>query len=254
MDLQNQTVDSRIRVGETLFDIPVKYTDTTAFMAFFPIPRKKAEEILGTNRLNPVSILGNRSILGLTVFDYKSCQAGPYREVAISVPVIMDSKINIPILPLLAGQLFPNFYFYSILLAMNTDLAMAHSEEIFGYPTFKRKVDVDFKKELDMLTISSREGGSKIFSLKTRVPKKTKKIKTKFRTCFKKDGLLYSVNLYAEADETNFTDHSNFDFELGNHEISKIIGDLKINPRPMQCVFYREAVEILDLPQNRGKI
>ena len=105
-----------------------------------------------------------------------------------------------------------------------------------------------------MLTISSREGDSEIFNLKTRVPRKIKKRKTKFRTCFKKDNILYSVNLYAEADETNFTDNSNFNFELGDHEISKFIDDLKINPKPMHCVFYREAVEILDLPQDRGKI
>ena len=94
------SVKYHVPLGDKSIDIPVVYPDTGAVMAFFPIAIAKAHEYIKTKRFKPVSILGGKSLAGITVFDYRDSPVGPYREMALSIPVTLDSIISIPFLPL----------------------------------------------------------------------------------------------------------------------------------------------------------
>lgn len=231
-------------------DVPVKYSNTRAFMVFLPISIKKATELISNKRFNPVSILKKRCLLGITIFDYIECPVGPYREIALSIPVTLDSKISIPFLPLIFDSFFKKSGFYTFLLAMNTSIARDHSKIIFGYPTYDKNIEIDIKEKNGYILIDSYEGREKIISLKMKESNNFKIIRKKNNTYFLKDDKIINVELNYAAYEAQSALDNNLSLELGDHNISKIIKNLLVHQKPFRSIYYAKAIEILDSPKE----
>lgn len=242
----------QVTVFDRKIDVPVVYAHASALMAFFPISLDKAVKLLKTKRLKPVSILGGRCLVGVTIFDYHDCPVGPYRELALSIPVTLDSAFSVPLLPLFFDSLFSTFGFYTLLLAMNTDIARAHSEHIFGYPTFSRNIEIDIIKDDTTIAIEAREKNEKIMSFRLKKPDNLRAIKKKYITYFIKNDTIISVEMQTAAFEAHSAKSDQPMLELGTHEIARILGMLSIEPRALQSVYYADAIEILNAPKKEG--
>ncbi len=231
-------------------DVPVKYSNVRAFMFFFPISIEMARKLINNKRLEAVSILKKKCLLGITIFDYIECPVEPYREVALSIPVILDSKISIPFLPLIFDFLFKKFGFYTILLAMNNDIARKHSEIIFGYPTYDKNINIDIKEESNGYTlISASEGSEKILSIGIKKGSgNLRRIRKKSNTYFIKDDKIFNAELNYAAYELAEKNGSAID--LGNHKISRIIKNLLFQNKPLRSIYYAKAIEILYSPKE----
>lgn len=230
--------------------VPVAYEDVSALMLFFPANYTKIQNIIRSERITPVKIFGNTCLLGLTIFDYIKCEVGPYRELALSVPVMLDTKFTPPVLPLVFDSFFKNFGFFTNLLAMNTDIARAHSEDIFGYPTYNKKIKINPSSSENYMNVVVSDGPKQIMEITATKPKRYKKLGKKiYNTYFAQGNDLYKVEMAANALVANSFSNKNCLYKFSDHEIcDKYINKLLLSDKPLQKVYYKQAVEVLSEP------
>ena len=230
-------------------DVPVKYSDASALMVFFSISLKKAKSLLDSERLTPVSILGGRCLLGITFFDYRDCPAGPYHEFTFSIPVLVDSKFHIPLLPIILDSFFKNFGYYVFLMGADSDISRLHIEKIFPYPVVNKNLHINLEESDDLLIASIKDAEVEVISITHDLPHSYTLEKKGYNTYYKKDGRIYDVKLqtfsyYAKI----FGRTKNSYIHMGDHQISNNLKELGISSKPLVSVYYKRAVEVAEGP------
>lgn len=230
--------------------VPVVYEDLSALLLFFPAKIKEISKFINCERVTPVKISRDTCLLALTIFDYIKCPTGPYRELALSVPVMLDKKFSVPILPMIFESFFKNYGFYTNLLAMNTDIARAHSEKIFGYPTYHKNIKVDLSSQDDSIKVTITDGPQQVLSIVTKEPKCYKKIEKKnYNTFFTKNAKLYKVKMTVDAMVSSLLFNKDCLCDFSNHEIcEKYINKFLLSDKPLYQMYYKQAVEVLSSP------
>lgn len=226
------------------------YEELSASLLFFPAKLKEVRRFIDCERVTPVRIFGDTCLLAVTIFDYTKCPTGPYKELAISFPVMIDQKFFVPVLPLIFEDFFKNYGFYTNLLAMNTDIACVHSEKIFGYPTYPKKINIDSSNKGGSLKINVTDGAKQILSIVTNVSGHYKKISGKnYNTFFKKNDKLYKVKMTVDATVSSSLLNKDSICVFSNHEIcDKYINKFLLSNKPLYQVHYKQAVEVLSSP------
>lgn len=230
--------------------VPVVYEELSAVLLFFPAKLNEISRLIDCGRVTPVKIFADTCLLAITIFDYTKCPTGPYRELALSVPVMLDQKNSIPVLPLIFESLFENYGFYTNLLAMNTNMARVHSEKIFGYPTYAKNIKIDSFTKEDSLNINVTDGEEHILSITTKEPKHFKKIKGKnYNTFFRNNDKLYEVKMTVDATVSDSFFSKGSVCVFSNHEIcDTYINKFLLSKKPLYQMHYKQAVEILSSP------
>lgn len=229
-------------------DVPATYDKVSATMSFFPVSYKKAKKMIGNDRIFPVKIFPGVAVLAVTVFDYLESPAGPYREIALSIPSVVDREI--PLLPLFFDSLFKNAGFYTLLLIMNTEMGIKHSEQVYGYPVYDQQVSIDIENSKFFVKVDAYDARGKILSIKTKKFKKYHLIEDKlYNTFFTAGGNLRKVEMTVDATmaEKNLSNGSEVSF--GDHEVSRqYIRNLLLSDKPLKYMHYANATEILSQP------
>lgn len=231
-------------------DVPVVYEDLSAVLLLFPAKLNEVKKFIDCERVTPVKIWPDTCLLAITIFDYVKCPTGPYRELALSVPVILDQKKPIPVLPLILESLFSNYGFYTNSLAMNTDIARVHSEKIFGYPTYGRNIEIGLNNQDGLLKINVADGAKHILSISIKERTSYKKIKNKnYNTFFKKNDKLYRVKMTVGAKVASSFFNKDCLCDFGNHEIcNTYINKFLLSDKPLYQMQYTQAIEVLSSP------
>ncbi len=245
-------VSNTVLVEGISINVPVRYTESRAYMAFFPASIDRVNAVIQSKRVRPVSILGKKCLLGVTVFDYKKCDVGPYREIALSIPVLLDSSIRIPVIPLIFERMFSSLGFFALQLAITSTVARKHSEQIFGYPTYGNNISVDISSSDEKSSISTYDGQHLIAELSLRHGSKFKMKRSRYRTFFFKDTHINQVILEAATYETEVSRGAKDRITLGNHKISKLVENLILDDRPIRSIYYKNVVEVLQEPDDLG--
>jgi len=92
-------------------------------MAFFPLPTRNVRALLPSPQLRPVEAVPGYAVLAFVAFEYRDTDIGPYNEVAVCVPVLYNSPLNLPLVPLLLEKSYPGLGFYVHHLPVTTDIA-----------------------------------------------------------------------------------------------------------------------------------
>lgn len=240
-------------MGENI-SVPVFYSKSSAYMSFFSISREKALRIINSNRLKPINILNGKSLIGITVFDYIDCPVGPYREIALSIPVSVDSLISIPFLPIIKDYFLGRANFFTLLLAMNTEISRDHSGLIFGYPTYDSKLDINIIKGVKNTDIIITETGNDVLAMSFNNSDSRKISKSRYNTVFNKENNLFSVQLHALSYISSQNGKHNDKVRVGFHPITKILNDLEMDPQPIWSFTYSDVTEVLEEPIDLGKL
>lgn len=244
-------VKQRVQIADTIVDVPVKYR-TQAIMGFFPISTKKAIKFINNSRLKPVEFYWGKSLLGITLFNHIVCPVGPYREIALSIPIIHDARIMLPFINILFSNLLKNFGFYSFLLTGSTNIGREHAEKIWGYPFYNRNIDVSLEENNSSFYIlaDDKEKQKKLFSMTVMKTKKEKMLKKNYQTYFLNNGNLIRVELNTVGTASYSLKRKFGKLELGNHEISDMLRDLSIERMPLETLYYTDAIKIANVPEK----
>lgn len=236
---------------------PTFYGDVTCAMAIFLCPWERAAAMMPHPSFQPVRMPGGRAAVAFSCYEYKQVLGvPPYNEIAMTIPVLINPGLNIPLLPLITPW-FKNFGYYVFSMPVTSLENQIRGVKIWGLPKVVQGIDV-VESGGECVTTAYEESGEEYFRL--RVPT------TGTATPFDVKSNLYSVREgKVEQSETNFKATFNVTkfggmlfgkspvperpyLTLGNTPSGQVIQGLELDPHPFQLRFARGVCSCFDFP------
>jgi hypothetical protein len=236
---------------------PTFYGDVTCAIAIFLCSYEKAEKIMLHPKIKPVKMTKGRSLVAFSCYEYKNVLGvAPYNEIAMTIPIMVDPAVNLPVLPMVLN-VFKSFGYYVFSMPVTSLENQIRGLKIWGLP--KVVQDIDLREEGgDCITTAKESTGETYFEL--RVP--TSGEAAHFDVCSNLytrlgNNLLQSATSF-KAD-FNVVKHMNLLFaknakpdrqylKLGNSPSGKMLKDLEMEEMPFQLRFAKHMTSCFDLP------
>ncbi len=236
---------------------PTFYGDVTCAIGIFLCSYEKAEAMMMHPRIKPVRITRGRSLVAFSCYVYrKVLGVAPYNEIAMTIPVMVDPKRNVPVLPMLTDW-FKEFGYYVFSMPVTSLENQIRGLKIWGLPKVVQEIDIR-EEGGDCVTTAKEESGEPYFDL--RVP----------TAAGKPSAFDVSSNLYSNLDgrllqsETNFQGAFNVEkfpallfkknaapdrtyLTLGDTPSGRVLKELEIEPHPFQLRYAKTMCSAFDL-------
>ncbi len=236
---------------------PTFYGDVTCALAIFLCPWERAAAMMPHPCMKPVRMPGGRAAVAFSCYEYKQVLGvAPYNEIAMTIPILVNPAINVPLLPLVTPW-FKNFGYYVFSMPVTSLENQIRGVKIWGLPKVVQQIDVE-EVGGDCVTTAMEASGETYFQL--RVPTAGSPAD------FDVKSNLYSMHEGRIAQsETNFKARFNVTkypgmllgkspkieipyLTLGDSPSGRILKELQLNPHPFQLRFARQMTSCFDLP------
>jgi hypothetical protein len=223
--------------------VPILYHDIFAISAAFVAPAAALQGLLPTSKLVPAEIWPGKGLLALMAFDYRDTSIGPYREMALAIPVRYRPRLNVPFIPVLRMSVSLSFEIFIWQLPLDSELALNAGIDIWGLPKFLAQIEISQGDA--SVSCSLAEEGKHILTLEVKT--KAAKMKTYFDYIIysEKDGRL----LMTRVDGLSSSLGRSFRpgtarLELGDHPLSRLIREMAPG-KSMQTLYIPRSQMIL---------
>lgn len=132
--------------------LPAKFSDGYVVSALYRISGDTARHSLSACNLQPVVLPGDCSIAVITMFDYGRTAIGPYREISVGVAASATATSLRLAFRVLTTQL--GLGTWVLALPVDSELARDAGRNLFGYPKFLARIDVDRKPDVCRCNVS----------------------------------------------------------------------------------------------------
>lgn len=121
---------------------PTFYGDVTCAQAIFLCPWERAAALMPHPKLKPVRLPGGRAAVAFACYEYKQVLGvAPYNEIAMTIPILVNPGINVPVLPLVTPW-FKNFGYYVFSMPVTSRENQIRGVKIWGLPKVVQEIDV----------------------------------------------------------------------------------------------------------------
>lgn len=146
---------------EQILVFPVFYYDVTTLACQFLAPLDRVQRALPSRRMHPLRVTPWHCVVNISAFEYRQSDIGPYNELSIGIPVVLDQPS-----PLFVGTLspvpaVPQVYIHQ--LPVTTEIARDAGVELYGFPKFL--ADITFEREGQWVRCHLKEKGQSILTL-----------------------------------------------------------------------------------------
>lgn len=258
-----RTADNKLKLNDTVekdYLFPTFYGNVTCAVGVFLCSYEKAEAMMLHPFIKPVRMPRGRSLVIFSCYEYNNVLGvAPYNEIAMTIPVMVDPGVNVPVLPMIL-DIFKNFGYYVFSMPVTSLENQIRGLKIWGLPKVVQQIDIDEENGF-CITRAFEESGEKYFEL--RVPTKGKP-----------QHFDVSSNLYSRLgdeflqSETNFKATFNMNkfmgllfqkdkkpdreyLSIGDTPSGQMLKNLEIEPHPFQFRFAKNMSSCFDLP-NKG--
>ena len=146
---------------------PTLYADVGCAIGIFHCDYERARALLPHPKMRPVRMTLGRSLVAFSCYEYKNVMnVAPYNEIAMTIPVMLDPKLDVPVLPMVL-PLFKAFGYYVFGMPVTSRENQIRGNKLWGLPKVTQEVDI-FEEDRDRVTIAKDEAGETYFEL--RVP------------------------------------------------------------------------------------
>ena len=242
------------------YAFPTFYGDVTCAMAIFLCDYAAAQAVLPHPAMKPVRMTRGRSLVVLSCYNYKNVMGIPaYNEIAMTIPVLAGPGRDWPVLPMLAGGLFPQVGYYVFGMPVTSKENQLRGNNIWGLPKVTHEIDMATDGG-DCVTIAKEPDATPYFTL--RVPM------TGAATDFDTNGWIYSKlgDRYLRS-QTNFKGTFNVTkhmgallhkgaapdrpyLQIGDSPSAAILRQLQIEAQPFQFRYAQTLNSTFGLPQS----
>ena len=187
------------------FSFPTFYGDVSCAIGIFMCNYEQAHKVLPHPSMKPVKMPGGRAVVIFSCYEYKNVMnMRPYNEIAMTIPLLMDPGISIPILPLIS-KAFKNFGYHVFSMPVTSEENRLRGRKIWGLPKVTERIDIE-QKDGFSTTAAFDEHDNEYFRLNIPMDGKAES--------FDETGHLYSIldNDILKA-QTNFKG----DFQVNKH-------------------------------------
>ncbi len=235
---------------------PTLYGDVTCAMGIFMCSYEKAEKMMLHPAIKPIRMPLGRSLVAFSCYIYnKVLGVAPYNEIAMTIPVMVDPGINVPVLPMIA-PIFKNFGYYVFSMPVTSLENQIRGLKIWGLPKVVQEIDLT-EESGDCVTTAKEESGETYFTLRvpmagspatfdvssnlySRLDDELLQSETNFKATFnvnKHMGLLFKKD--ATPDRTYL--------EIGDTPSGQVLKELEIEKHPFQFRFAKNMSSCFDL-------
>ena len=154
--------------GHQAYKFPTFYRDVTCAIGIFLCDYEKARRALPDPLMRPVRMPRGRAAVAFSCYEYKQVMnVAPYNEIAMTIPVLFDAPVDVPVAPLLLGSRYPGFGYYVFSMPVTSRENQLRGNRLWGLP--KVTQDIDTREDgVDFVTTAYEEKGEPYFEL--RVP------------------------------------------------------------------------------------
>ncbi|MCG8668666.1 MAG: acetoacetate decarboxylase family protein [Pseudomonadales bacterium] len=125
------------------YNFPTFYGDVTCSQAIFLCNYEKAAELMPHPKMRPINMLGGRSLVAIASYVYRNViNVAPYNEIALTIPVMIDPTVNVPVLPMLVDK-FRKFGYYVFSMPVTSEENRIRGRKIWGLPKVTHDIDID---------------------------------------------------------------------------------------------------------------
>ncbi len=226
------------------FELPVNSDQTPALMAAFTINADKAKALLPGKELHPFR-LWNKSLLLITVIDYRITDIGKYIEFSIGIVCTQGAKPAPRLIPgLLMKQFNTGQYVFD--LPVSSEISVKGGKGIWGMP--KHQANLNFI--IGEQTVSSQYDldGQLAMKIEVKKPKKAWFPLNMSGTNYCQfRGMLMKSYVYFQGKLGFFLfKPGSAVLTIGSHPRLQPLKELEISPEPLFAGFFPETKGILD--------
>jgi hypothetical protein len=238
---------------------PTLYGDVTCAIGVFLCDTDRAKALLPSPAMQPVRMTKGRSLVIFSCYEYKVVSGiAPYNEIAMTIPVMVNPTVNVPVLPMIL-PVFPAFGYYVFSMPVTSLENQIRGVKIWGLPKVVHEIDIR-EEEGDCVTSDYDERGEKYFELRVPMTGKPTKFDVRSNLYSKLDGrLLQSETRFASTFamtknmqllwKTNVRPDRQV-LWIGDGPSAKVLDDLRIDPNPFQLRFAKGMTSCFDLPNS----
>jgi hypothetical protein len=246
------------------YRFPTFYADVTCSVSIFLCDYKAAAALMPDLRMRPVRMTRGRSLVAFSSYIYRNVMGlPPYNEIAMTIPVLVDSLFRPPVLPMVIGM-FAGFGFYVFAMPVTSLENKIRGNKIWGLPKTLSRIDIVEAGD-ECVTAAYEEGdhGRPYLTFRTPMFGKPTQFDVRGNLYSTLDGRLLrsQMNFCGTFNVTKHMDQllkkgvtSNRKYlEIGEGRSAEMLRCLGIEACPFQCRFARTMNACFDLPDPEFK-
>lgn len=239
------------------YRFPTFYGNVTCAIGVFMCNYDKAQAMLPHPQMKPVRMPRNRALVTFSCYEYKDVMnVAPYNEIAMTIPVMVDPLVNVPVLPMIVEG-FRKFGYYVFHMPVTSLENRIRGNKIWGLPKVLDDIDIQVENHVSTTTATDSEG-NRYFTLE--IP--TEGTRTHFnvrsnlysrlgdqllqsQTCFEAD---FNVTKFMNRLWKTGGECSRPYLTIGQGPYGDRLRALEIDPQPFQLRYAHQMNACFDLP------
>lgn len=127
------------------FVFPTLYKNVSCGIGIFLCNYHQAQKLLPHPTMRPVSMPGQRAVVIFSCYEYRSVMnMRPYNEIAMTIPVLVNPRIDLPILPLVS-KAFKSFGYHVFSMPVTSEENRLRGQKLWGIPKVTERIDIEQK-------------------------------------------------------------------------------------------------------------
>ena len=187
------------------FLFPTFYKNVSCGIGIFMCSYKQALRVLPHPSMKPVKMPGGRAVVIFSCYEYKSVMnMQPYNEIAMTIPLLINPSISVPVLPLVS-KAFKNFGYHVFSMPVTSEENRIRGQKLWGIPKVTERIDIEQQSGFST-TVAFDDNGKEYFRLNVPMDGKAES--------FDETGQLYSVR---ESELVKAQTNFKGDFKVNKH-------------------------------------
>ncbi len=161
--------DSPLQLSDSVskdYLFPTFYGDASCAIGIFHCDYEAAKAMMPDPSMVPVKMTKGRALVIFSCYEYRNVMnVGPYNEVAMTIPVMTDGGMNIPVLSMLLGDKNKKFGYYVFNMPVTSLENRIRGRKIWGLPKDTERVAIKQDGQFSTTT-AAIDGEEPYFELK----------------------------------------------------------------------------------------
>ncbi len=160
--------DTPLQLNDSIsknYRFPTFYADASCAIGIFHCDYAAAKAMMPDPSMEPVKMTKGRSLVIFSCYEYRNVMnVAPYNEIAMTIPVMSDNGMNVPVLSMLLGDKLKKFGYYVFNMPVTSLENRIRGRKIWGLPKDVEKIDIKQDGQLST-TKASADGEEPYFEL-----------------------------------------------------------------------------------------
>lgn len=127
------------------FSFPTFYKNVSCGIGIFMCSYEQALKVLPHPSMNPVRMPGGRAVVIFSCYEYRTVMnMQPYNEIAMTIPLLINPSISVPVLPLVS-KAFKNFGYHVFSMPVTSEENKIRGQKLWGIPKVTERIDIEQK-------------------------------------------------------------------------------------------------------------